>query len=411
MEEAIAGARSSDPGDGDDLVDRLIVGAPTSLDLTDPAADAPLEAAADLLVNLLDRAALSALDVRLAAEDGPLAMRVATKLGLSKWFVTQSRAPRYLSAVFAVYQEHERIRTRREHASGEDFLNRKLRQLRWLFDGYTDWELVVVDDGCPDGSGHIAREIIERGGHQAHARVLFLQNAIESGLEVADGLESPDDSRKGGSILYGMWDALQTRRDGHVVAFTDADLSTHLGQCGLLLEALASGASCAAGSRREPTSAVVKAGGRNDRGKLFIYWWKRMIEPLGEIVDSQCGFKAFDAAVLDGIVTGNVERKFAFDIELLLRTALQDRGGIAKVAISWIDSEALSTTTDLQPYVPMLQAITMMYRRYLPSDPSAEAFAVLADRLTAESWDRLLDNIPTGITSREPREFVTFTGR
>jgi hypothetical protein len=50
----------------------------------------------------------------------------------------------------------------------------------------------------------------------------------------------------------------------------------------------------AIGSRREPDSVVVKQGTRNDRGKLFIYLWKRMVPVLGDIIDTQCGFKAFD---------------------------------------------------------------------------------------------------------------------
>ena len=391
------------------IIGALIEAAPTSLDLTDPAGDGPLEQAADLLVGICGDSELAALDLQLAESDGPLAMRVATKLAISKQFSQTIESPQFLSVVFAVYQEHERILKRHQHPAGEDFLNRKLRQMRWLL-GDSGWELIVVDDGCPDGSGAIAQDIIRQGNHESRAKVLFLQEAIDTELAVAKGLESPADSRKGGSILYGMWDALQTPRAGHVVAFTDADLSTHLGQCGLLLEPLARGAACAAGSRREVTSAVVKAGGRNDRGKLFIYLWKRMLEPLGEIVDTQCGFKGFAAEGLAEMLVGNVERKFAFDIELLLRTQLGSRGGIKKVPISWIDSEALSTTTDLQPYVPMLQAIAMMYRRYLPSDPVAGGFADLVDRLDDVSWDRLLDKIPVGITAREPLEYSAYQG-
>ena len=135
-----------------------------------------------------------------------------------------------------------------------------------------------------------------------------------------------------------------------------------------------------------------------------------MLASLGEIVDTQCGFKGFSAEMLNEILLGNIERKFAFDIELLLRTELAHAGGIAKVPIAWIDSEALSTTTDLQPYVPMLRGIAAIYRHYLPPNPQADAFAGLVDRLDQTSWDRLLEDIPEAITAREPMELRTFSG-
>ncbi len=83
-------------------------------------------------------------------------------------------------------------------------------------------------------------------------------------------------------------------RADRVVLFTDADLSTHLCQCGLLVEpVVCGGASAGIGSCREPTSVVVKQGKRNTRGKLFIYLRKRLIPQLRGIIDTQCGFKAF----------------------------------------------------------------------------------------------------------------------
>jgi hypothetical protein len=196
-----------------------------------------------------------------------------------------------------------------------------------------------------------------------------------------------------------------------VVVFTDADLSTHLGQTGLLVHPIVFGGQDAAiGSRREPASVVIKKGSRNDRGKLFIYLWKRMIGCLPEIIDTQCGFKGFRASTVNEIVPDMIEQKFAFDIELLIRTQLGRRGSIAKVPVAWIDSEALSTTTDIQPYLPMLQKISAMYRKYLPADPVSDPFADLVGDLTEETWATLQENIPEAITSREPREFEAFAG-
>ena len=53
------------------------------------------------------------------------------------------------------------------------------------------------------------------------------------------------------------------------------------------------------------------------------------------------------------LVDEMIEKKFAFDIELLLRAELKKIDSISKVAIAWIDGDTASTTTDIQPYLVM----------------------------------------------------------
>lgn len=269
----------------------------------------------------------------------------------------------------------------------------------------------MVDDGCPEGSGDAARHIVEEENLEECVRVLYLQDAIDAGLPPAASLASTDDSRKGGSIRYGLWEAVRGARPPHVLLFTDADLSTHLGQSGLLLHPiLAGGAEAAIGSRREPTSVVVKEGARNTRGKLFIYYlWKRLLPQLRGIVDTQCGFKAFRPGALEGWFRSAVETGFAFDIEMLLHVHL--RGGrIEKVPVAWIDSDALSTTADLDPYLDMLHMVVRFYRTYLPPDPTAESFATLIEALDRASFDLLLEHMPPSIADAEPASFDAFDG-
>ena len=103
-----------------------------------------------------------------------------------------------------------------------------------------------------------------------------------------------------------------------------------------------------------------------------------------------------------------IEKKFAFDIELLLRTELIRQNSIAKVPIAWIDSEAASTTTDLQPYLPMLQSIVKMYRKYFYDTQKSNEFASFIESLNQETFDKLLNNIPEAITKREPYEFSEY---
>ena len=70
------------------------------------------------------------------------------------------------------------------------------------------WELIFVDDGCPEKSGEIAAEIIQQEKYN-NVRVLFLADGIEEGAPVTKELESTSDSQKGGAIQYGMWSAIQ----------------------------------------------------------------------------------------------------------------------------------------------------------------------------------------------------------
>ena len=333
---------------------------------------------------------------------------VADKLTASKEFIAGRSGPLHVSVVFAMYKEHERILSPDVNPIGEDFVNVKVNQLRALFDGDDGWDLVMVDDGCPDGSGSIAERIIEQEGYQNNARVLYIADAIEQGHPVVSGLKSPDESRKGGAVEYGMYEAAQRQLPGHVIVYTDADLSTHLGQIGLLVDALDRGAICAAGSRREPDSVVVKSGERNDRGKIFIYLWKQMLPQLRGIIDSQCGFKGFSGALVPELVQDTVEKQFAFDIELLLRSELRRPESITKVAVAWIDSEAASTTTDLEPYLDMLKGIVKIARKYLQPDAAAEEIAEFIQSLTEESWQQLVENVPDEIASREPYEFGSY---
>jgi hypothetical protein len=357
------------------------------------------------------RAELVALDAD-AGPDVPVAVRLALKLAASRAAVREIREPAHLSVVFAVYKEHARILRPEAHEHGEDFLRRKLGQLEWLFERTPQhsWDLTVVDDGCPEGSGAMAQAILD-GTPDVEARVAYLEEAIADGLPIVTGLRSTDDSRKGGSIRYGMWEAAGHDRPGHVILFTDADLSTHMGQAGLLLDPIIrEGRNAAIGSRRHPASVVLKEGTRNNRGKLFIYLWKRLIPQLRGITDTQCGFKAFRADTMRAWIEDVTENGFAFDIEFLLRAERTVPGTIATVPVAWIDSDAASTTTDLQPYLPMLRGVARFYREILPPDPVAESFAALIESMSEEEFQQLLEQIPAAIADREPAEFDVFSG-
>lgn len=345
-------------------------------------------------------------------EDNLILPQLAVKIAKSKLLAQKIEKPIFVSVVFAVYMEHTRIKTNKEHIHGENFLIRKVEQMKWLFadQDKINWEIVVVDDGCPENSGQIAQEIIDKNQLNNRVRVLFLDDAIRNEYLPAKGLKSTKDSQKGGSILYGMWDAALNNSEGNkIIVFTDADLSTHLGQLMLLIDPIINENMLSAiGSRREKNSVVIKKGSRNNRGKMFIYLWKRLIPNLGNIIDTQCGFKAFDARIVPQLVEDMIEKKFAFDIELLLKTQIMKPDSIKKVGIAWIDSEAASTTTDIQPYLPMLKAIVKMYRMYFPLNTLADQFADFLENMTEEQFQEILNHIPQEIIERDPSEFSTF---
>lgn len=397
------------------MLTNLIENCPKEVDLTDEQqSELIIETVNSILAKGYSIPDLVEIETQLINEDAdanifPL---LALKIAKSKILVSEIKEPLLLSVVFAVYKEHNRIRKNKEHPHGEDFLIKKINQLQWLFKDQplVKWELIIVDDGCPERSGEIAREIIEANQLGEKARVLFLKEAIEKKYPPVASLKSTNESQKGGSIVFGMWDAIQKNNgQNQIVVYTDADLSTHLGQLMLLVDPILNDNKLAAiGSRRETYSVVIKKGSRNNRGKLFIYLWKRMIPNLGDIVDTQCGFKAFKAEVIPDIIDGLIEKKFAFDIELLLRTAQLKKNSIRKVPIAWIDSEEASTTTDLQPYLPMLKSIVLMYRKYFPKDALSDEFATYIDTLDDEEFQLLLNNIPQNIVAREPDAFTAY---
>ena len=355
---------------------------------------------------------LDQLDLMLA--ESPLSSYSAVltvKLAKSKMAINRLNKGIHLTFLFAIYKETERMSFSYESPLGEDFINEKIRQIEWLVSESSNvtWDLVIVDDGCPDGSGKKAKEIANESVYRDQIKVLFLQEAIDSKSHLAGHLNSTDDSQKGGAILYGLRYASSLKRKNNIILYTDADLSSHLGMSGLLIEALIhSNKSLAIGSRREKTSFTLRSDFRNNRGKLFIYLRRRLLHPINYISDEQCGFKAFNALFLVSFLENVLETKFSFDVELLLRTELKKPNSISQIPIAWMDSDEASTTKDLEPYLPMLNRMVDFYEHYLPTHPEAEDFKSFIRDLSDDTWDRLICNIPDSIKTWDPVKDVQF---
>eukprot|EP00927_Polykrikos_kofoidii_P026852 TRINITY_DN2383_c0_g1_i3.p1 TRINITY_DN2383_c0_g1~~TRINITY_DN2383_c0_g1_i3.p1 ORF type:complete len:494 (+),score=92.34 TRINITY_DN2383_c0_g1_i3:45-1526(+) len=276
----------------------------------------------------------------------------------------------HLTVIFAMYKETGRIKPKAECEHGEDFLRNKVKQLTWLFEGAPanfSWDIVAVDDGCPDAppSWEVAQGIIASEGWK-NVRVLKLQDGIDAKSPVAK-MEKTSDSRKGGAILYGLH---EVAKEGcgdkeHIVLYTDSDLSANCAMSGLLCSNIvAKGHPISCGHRYgEVGSLLVKengavgepqaTGGKPDKMIIvFRHWARGMVIPcLAQVKDTQCGFKAFLAKPLLKILPDVTSYNETFDVDLLIRactTVESGSKGIGVVPIIFTEDFAASTMASSQ---------------------------------------------------------------
>ena len=333
---------------------------PDKIDLTNSNQDDLFfKAATDLLDKYPDVFSLQNLDKWITSnpEKYKNAMLLVSKQALSKMYVKQIDYPLHVSLVLAMYNEHNRIRPKSsDNPNGEDFIRRKMKQMEWLFkDSTLDFDMILVDDGCPKQSGKKAQEIIEKEGYK-NVKVLYLDDGIKRQSVVIKGLKSTNDSRKGGSIQYGMWQALENYSEGdkpHIVVFTDADMATPVNEIGLLLGKQDDKTMLTIGSRYDAGSVCRGPWGKNGEVQGLTEFDRRMVglrglvfsklfPQTGKITDTQCGLKAFNAKLLRQILLKTKVRTFSFDIELLVLAASTDTA-IAIAPIYWHDSFAESS--------------------------------------------------------------------
>jgi dolichyl-phosphate beta-glucosyltransferase len=206
------------------------------------------------------------------------------------------------SIVVPMYQEQMRIRGTVERLVASS-LNRP--GIDFLF----------VDDGSKD------------------ATVDVLEKALAGSGLTASVLRLPRNLGKGAAVQAGMLAAT-----GDVVAFVDADLSSPPSAVEQCCRAVEAGAQVAVASRGHDTSNLVvrQPGSREAAGKTF----NRLIRAMGltTLPDTQCGLKAFDRATARELFTDLSVRRFAFDVEVLLRA--RQRGlRIEAIPTEWAHRE------------------------------------------------------------------------
>ncbi|MBL0714984.1 MAG: hypothetical protein JJV98_14930, partial [Desulfosarcina sp.] len=307
---------------------------PDEIDLTDSSQDNLLfEATTALMKKYPEVSALQNLDRWLTSrpEDYKNAMLLVAKQALSKIQVKKIKKPLHVSLVLAMYNEHNRVHPKsHDNPNGEDFVRRKVKQMAWLLeDSPLTFNIILVDDGCPELSGNKAQKIIKKEGYE-NIEVLYLDDGIKRKAAVIKGLPSTDDSRKGGSIQYGMWHALENYSEGdkpHIVVFTDADMATPVSETGLLLGKQDDKTMLTIASRYDAGSICRGPWGKNGAVQGLTEFDRRMVglrglvfsklfPQTGKITDTQCGLKAFNAKLLRQILLETKVRTFSFDIEL-----------------------------------------------------------------------------------------------
>ncbi len=338
-----------------------------------------------------------------------IGLRVALKLAESRRVIESLDRPLTVTLLNPVYKEVGRMQPRSEHPHGEDSLRTKIEVLRGFeqLNPHFHARLVVIDDECPEGSGHLARSILDEYGADGPHRVLFLGDAIDRGdPNLPPGLTHKDGPRrsvKGGSVLYGMRSSLGDPVEGrHVLVDNDADLSIHPGQLGLLLGPIVAGTHpVVAGSRREADSVATIGSSRDSRGQLFIEIWQRLLPQLAErVLDTNRAFKAFDADALRRVIDDIGSYTFPYQIELL--QACVSRGiAVAPCGIAYLDSEAASTQqgdTITETYLHQIQQISAIARRYGTIDPDDDLLTFL-DTISDRDWTAIETDPPDDISS------------
>ena len=181
------------------------------------------------------------------------------------------------------------------------------------FDGRGEpYEVIVVDDGSADGT---AARVLE--AQAIHRAVMLHQLAQNRG--------------KGCAVRAGMRAAR-----GGLRLMADADGATPIAEVKRLETAIEAGADVAVGSRALPDPSVRREVQihRKVSGEIFNFFARHV--GVGDVTDTQCGFKLFRGAVAETLFRELETDGFGFDVELLM---LARRRGyrVTEVAINWAD--------------------------------------------------------------------------
>jgi hypothetical protein len=346
----------------------------------------------------------------------PAVAAEASASARSRRRLAEVTGPVHLTVVWAMYGETGRMVPRAEHPHGEDFVRTKVRQLDWLTAGLPGitWSIIACDDGCQDqpSSADLMADIAAAEGYPSTGHrsvtVLRLADVIASDISINpafDRLTSTDQSRKGGSILAGLDAAIRAdppRAAGggrHAVCYTDADLSANLAQLGsLAAPVVADDKVVAALGQRygidgavlvRPDGPVTEPHSTGDKPDkiiiLFRHFVRALLIPgLAHVLDTQAGFKVFDAAALGPAIEQMTSFNETFDVELLIHLSqLYGPEALAVEPIVFTEDFAATNFPSVDPgqrHLAMVTQIVELYDRFVA--PVAPVTGDAADLLS-----------------------------
>ncbi len=394
------------------MLDDLIRGARENFDLTNPEHQQSVTALAEAL--LAQSEPIADVLAAAGAADAPLEARMAGLLADSRnWLQNNAGRELKVAVVFAMWGEQNRLKPKSEdNPTGEDSLRTKIAQLDWATSGTkAHWTLYVVDDGCPYGSGTLAREIAETYPLKDRVHVLSLPDALPAESGPLKGLASADDSRKAGAVILGCKQALADGADA--VIYTDADNSVHLGQIGLLLRPFVEeSAPVVLGDRKHAGSVLVKEGARWGIGIKILRHMQRMIGDAvfsRGILDTQAAFKLYARDLLAEIIAEPTVYDFSFDTDWIL-AAIRSEARIAQVPFAFIDSAAESASITQGPmttWETLLFGLIRAVRRHgFCTGDAEEMAAVVEEEISGyRDLEKIIDLLPPELEDAGEKDF------
>ncbi|MEP6809119.1 MAG: polyprenol monophosphomannose synthase [Chthoniobacterales bacterium] len=200
-------------------------------------------------------------------------------------------------------------------------------------------DILVVDDGSPDGTGELVREIAA-----TDARVRLLERAGKLGL--------------GTAYLAGFRDALAAGYD--YVAGMDADFSHDPAVLPQLVEAMAE-SDLAVGSRYVPGGSTPDWGWHRRGVSRFGNWFARTLLRL-PVRDCTTGYKCYRRELLEMLSLKPIDLVgYAFLIETTYR-AVEAGARIKEVPITFIDRRVGKSKMSI---AIMIEAFRYVIRRRL----------------------------------------------
>lgn len=179
----------------------------------------------------------------------------------------------------------------------------------------SNYELLIIMDGCRDGTPEKVKSIIE---DHPSALAIVLPNRLG----------------KGGAIMEAL-----KRAQGDLVGFVDADGSIPSSELSGLIE-WTKEYDLVIGSRYEKTSVLPSRRplSRFLFSRSFNVLLRLMFRKLGNIRDTQCGVKIFTKRLFDTVNGDLLISDFAFDVNLIY-SALFHGFKVKEVGVTWIEKD------------------------------------------------------------------------